>query len=105
MRRLFLGAAAACLLLASPAWAESQKPVCPGPAGHGSARCHAHVVTDGKGNPLGKPQPSQTALTPQDLWSAYGLPATFGSGGTIAIIDAFHYPGALSDLTTYRKDM
>src|SRR5436190_4058112 len=106
MRRLFLGAAAACLLLASPAWAESQKPVCPGPAGHGSARCHAHVVTDDKGKPLGRPQPSQTALTPQDLWSAYGLTgiSLVQAGRTIAIVDAFHYPGAASDLAQYRAD-
>src|SRR4051812_17936402 len=103
MRRLFLGAAAACLLLASPAWAESQKPVCPGPAGHGYARCHAHVVTDDKGKPLGKPQPSQQALTPQDLWSAYNVDPS-KAGGTIAIVDAFHYPGAASDLAQYRLD-
>jgi subtilase family serine protease len=90
---------------ASAAQAESNKPVCPGPAHNGAARCHAHVVTDDKGKPLAKPQPQQAALTPADLQQAYGLTslsATGGSGKTIAIVDAYHYPTAEADLATYR---
>src|SRR6476619_5930642 len=101
MRRLSLGAAAALFLLTAPAWAESNKPVCPGPAHNGAARCHAHVETDARGKPLAKPQPTQEALTPTDLRSAYGLTslsATNGSGKTIAIVDAYHYPTAENDL-------
>jgi subtilase family serine protease len=93
------------LLFAAPASAESQKPVCPGPTHHGMARCHAHVVTDDQGKPLGKPQPSQAALTPVDLRSAYGLTslsASNGGGRTIAIVDAYHYPTAEHDLGVYR---
>src|SRR3954447_906989 len=92
-------------ILVSPAWAESNKPVCPGPAHNGAARCHAHVETDAKGKPLGKPQPSQQALTPADLRSAYGLTdlsTTNGGGKTIAIVDAYHYPTAEQDLNLYR---
>lgn len=103
MRRLSLGAATALLLLAAPAWAESNKPVCPGPVSKGAVRCHAHVVTDDKGKPLARPRPQQSALTPADLQSAYNLPSSSGgSGRTIAIVDAYHYPTAEQDLATYR---
>jgi hypothetical protein len=58
------------------------------------------------------PQPSgffATAATPRgygpaDLQSAYKLPsATAGIGKTVAIVDAYDYPSAESDLATYRK--
>jgi subtilase family serine protease len=106
MRRLALAAGATCLLLTAPAWAESNKPVCPGPAHNGAARCHARVITDDKGKPLARPQPQQAALTPADLQSAYGLGpfgSSNGSGRTIAIVDAYHYPTAEADLATYRS--
>src|SRR4051794_15630206 len=100
-----VSAALALSILASPAWAESNKPVCPGPAHNGAARCHAHVETDAKGKPLAKPQPTQAALTPADLCAAYGLTTlstTNGGGKTIAIVDAYHYPTAEDDLNVYR---
>ena len=108
-----LTALAAMLVLAATASAESQRPVCPGPFHNGAARCHAHVVTDANGRPVnvspnGKPrtQQRQDPLTPQDLWSAYSLPAMTDTdpAGTIAIVDAYHYPGAESDLARYRAD-
>jgi hypothetical protein len=40
---------------------------------------------------------------PEDLRSAYDIPAGGGTGLTIALIDAFGYPDAESDLATYRK--
>jgi|GEM_PF-1599536 len=43
------------------------------------------------------------AWAPSDLRSAYKLPATGGSGQTVAIVDAFDDPNAYSDLTHYRK--
>jgi subtilase family serine protease len=92
--------------LASAAFADSQRAVCPGPVAHGAARCHAHVVTDDRGKPLARPTPSQAALGPQDLWSAYNLAGsaqTLGAGKTIAIVDAYHYPTAEADLATYRS--
>lgn len=102
-------------------------PVCPGPAAPGTARCHAHVVTDSNGVPLenqdthanplglnakpdrggGGPPPSVVSPAgywPTDLRSAYGLPSTDTDVGTmtIAIVDAYGYPNALKDLNTYR---
>src|SRR3954454_19752079 len=93
-------------ILVSRAWAESNKPVCPGPAHNGAARCHAHVETDAKGKPLARPPPTQAALTPADLRAAYGLTSLSLSNGTnktIAIVDAYHYPTAENDLNVYRQ--
>ncbi len=42
-------------------------------------------------------------LDPEELRSAYSVPATGGSGQTVALIDAFGYPDAESDLATYRE--
>jgi hypothetical protein len=39
---------------------------------------------------------------PQDLRSAYGIPSTGGSGQTVAVVDAYGYPEAESDLAKYR---
>src|SRR4051795_7700701 len=105
MRRLApLCSVLAALVCAGPAAAVSEKPVCPGPAAKSAARCHAHVVTDAKGRPLGRTAPQQ-ALTPADLRNAYGLASASLLGGanrTIAIVDAYDYPSALTDLNTYR---
>jgi hypothetical protein len=40
---------------------------------------------------------------PQDLRSAYNIPSGVGTTQTIALVDAFGYPNAESDLTTYRE--
>jgi hypothetical protein len=42
-------------------------------------------------------------LDPQDLQSAYKIPTTISSPQTIALIDAYGYPDAESDLATYRE--
>jgi hypothetical protein len=42
-------------------------------------------------------------LSPGDLRSAYGIPATGGSGQTIAIVDAYSDPHIEEDLNTYRS--
>lgn len=39
-------------------------------------------------------------LTPSDIQTAYNLSSLSGAG-VIAIVDAYHYPGAFSDLTTF----
>ncbi|MGW7243813.1 S8 family serine peptidase [Streptomyces sp. NPDC054804] len=41
-------------------------------------------------------------LGPQDLQSAYSLPADGGAGQTIAIVDAYDNPDAEADLAVYR---
>ena len=76
--------------------------VCPGPAAAETARCHSRVVVDDAGNPLATSGPAGYGAT--DLRSAYGLTSSdtgFGST-TIAIVDAYGYPNAESDLATYR---
>lgn len=40
------------------------KPVCPKPAGDMVMRCHAHVVTDSKGNPVETAAPSPPVESP-----------------------------------------
>ncbi len=40
---------------------------------------------------------------PSDLQSAYGIPATGGSGETAAVVDAYGYAAAESDLAKYRE--
>src|SRR5579864_7308647 len=98
------------------------KAVCARNIGPGQARCHAHVVTDRAGNILanldrvGRPLRhgggggggTPSGYGPADLRSAYGttaLSASNGVGVTIAIVDAYGYPNAASDLATYRSTM
>lgn len=90
--------------------------VCEGPDRPGFARCHAHVVTDEHGEPIEERRgdieartATATAVTvpkgfgPADLASAYKFPADAGSQAfTIAIVDAYGYPGAEADLAVYR---
>ncbi len=75
----------------------------------GEARCHAHVVTDSRGNPMaGKPVEAAPFVTPSgfgpaDLQSAYyGGVAPGGSTKTIVIVDAYGYGNAEADLGVYR---
>ncbi len=54
----------------------------------------------------GSPGANFQGYLPSDLASAYGLTAATASGGsgkTVAIIDAFSFPTALSDANAYRK--
>jgi subtilase family serine protease len=76
------------------------RPVCPGPAAAGSARCHAHVVTDQKGKPNTTTSP--TGYGPVQFRAAYKLPSgTGGKGQTIAIVDAYNDPNIEHDLGVY----
>lgn len=83
--------------------------VCPGPAAPGTARCHAHVVTDSRGNPLTQPAAtsSPSGYNPTDLRGAYNVAVvTSWASGTIpviAIVDAYGYTNAESDLAVYRS--
>lgn len=82
-------------------------PACPGPMSKGAARCHAHVVTDSRGNPLKGPPVAGVSYTASDLRAAYNIAygSTTPSGPVIAIVDAYGYPNAESDLATYRTKM
>ena len=71
----------------------------PDPAA-GTARCHAHVVVDNVGKPLATSGPA--GYGPADLRSAYNVAGTGASSTVIAIVDAYGYPNAESDLAVYR---
>ncbi len=75
--------------------------VCPGPAAPGTARCHGHIVVDISGQPLATSGPA--GYSPSDLRSAYNVTGTGTSSTWVAIVDAYGYPNAESDLTVYRS--
>lgn len=82
--------------------------VCPGPASPGTARCHAHVVTDSRGNPQVRDAATSTppGYNPTDLRTAYnvGVVTSWPSATpVIAIVDAYGYTNAESDLAVYRS--
>ena len=108
MRKLLL---AVCVVLGSaflavpPAHAAppqlppgKSKHVCDTPAA-GFARCHAKIRTDDNHNPLATPDPP--GYGPAEHRSAYGIPAD-AAGKTIAIVVAYGYANAETDLATYR---
>ncbi len=89
---------------------------CAGPAAPGTARCHAHIVTDARGNHLlnrfmanrfernAKTNVVPAGYGPGALTSAYNVPAGAGSPSTIiAIVDAYGYNNAEADLGVYRS--
>jgi subtilase family serine protease len=69
--------------------------------GGGQFVCKSHVRVD-EHNRI-KPFATPSGLGPADLTSAYKLNPAITSTATIAIIDAFHYANAASDLATYRS--
>lgn len=97
---------------------ESADPVrrlCSVPLSADRARCFAMVRTDV--TPLARPavQPEELlkcreyfskGYCPVDLQEAYGLPSlTAGSDRVVAIVDAYGYKNAASDLAEYRSTM
>jgi subtilase family serine protease len=66
----------------------------------GHWQCKAHLVVDE--NNRARPFATPSGLGPADLTSAYKLKASVTSTATIAIVDAFNYPNAESDLAKYR---
>jgi subtilase family serine protease len=84
--------------------------ICPPAKGRLHARCHAHVVTDWSGKLIMRARsvtgPKPAGYGPDDLQSAYNVAAASakrGEGVTIAIVDAYGYPNAESDLAVYRS--
>jgi subtilase family serine protease len=76
---------------------------CPA-ADQGYARCHAIVSSMAHGRATNT-NPN-AGYTPAQLQSAYALAsasAANGSGETVAIVDAYDDPKAISDLDTYRR--
>lgn len=82
--------------------------VCARGQGQGVARCFAHVVVDARGNEVdGKinasPLVTPSGYGPVDLRSAYKVAAGGSASTLIAIVDAYGYSRAESDLGVYRS--
>jgi hypothetical protein len=75
-------------------------PLCDTPA-KGHAACYA-LRAPGTTARLSAAQ-TPAGLGPQDIRSAYDLPADGGAGQTIAIVDAYDNPNAEADLAIYRS--
>lgn len=90
---------ASSFAISAKAKAVGHAAVCP--AGVEQMRCNAHVLID----PTGKPAQSSTpsGYGPADLRSAYAVTGTGSSGTLVAIVDAYGYPTADSDLAVYRS--
>ena len=74
---------------------EPNAAVCSG----GRVHCFARVRTDASG----KPKANAGGLTAAQLQSAYALNTALSPGATIAIVDAYGYTNAESDLAQYRS--
>ncbi|HEY3811607.1 MAG TPA: S53 family peptidase [Caulobacteraceae bacterium] len=77
----------------------------------GYMRCHAHIVTDGSGNPIinamrpnkpGGGAGTPSGFAPADLRAAYNVTSSGSSSVTVAIVDAYGYSNAEADLGVYR---
>src|SRR6185312_3118766 len=79
------------------------KNVCMAPAPM-HASCHAHIVTDANGSPIANAKAPVGGYGPADLRSAYKITKKGASTTLIAIVDAFGYNNAESDLATYRSN-
>jgi subtilase family serine protease len=84
---------------AAPVPQKPQSPVCPGPVALGTARCHAHVVTERNGTPLASTLPK--GYGPAQFHGAYGLPTSTAAQQTVAIVDAYDDPSIATDLKKY----
>ena len=67
----------------------------------GQSHCYAQVLAGPDNRPFATAGPS--GFGPADLRSAYKLPATGGTGQTVAIVDAYDDPKAEADLAVYRS--
>ena len=78
----------------------------------GEASCFAEelvtATTGARMNPLVASDAAHTVAvsgkTPDNIRSAYGLVGTASAGRTVAIVDAYGYPNAASNLATYRSN-
>ncbi|HWL89136.1 MAG TPA: S53 family peptidase [Polyangiaceae bacterium] len=69
----------------------------------GSARCLSKVRVDDQGQVQSFATPT-SGFGPPDLISAYNIPSSGTSTGTIAIVDAYDDPTAEADLGVYRSN-
>jgi subtilase family serine protease len=80
--------------------AAAVRTVCPRPSHPHQMQCFALERTDLRSNAF-EPDASHEGYGPKDLQSAYNIP--YGNGTKVAIVDAYGYPRASSDLAAYRK--
>ena len=69
-----------------------------------AAHCHAKIVTDAAGHPLVKANPDVSGYSPANLRDAYKITGTGSSSTIIAIVDAYGYTNAETDLGVYRSN-
>jgi len=69
-----------------------------------AASCHAHIVTDAKGNIKFNSHAPVAGYGPADLRQAYAITANGSSSTVVAIVDAFGYDNAEADLNSYRSN-
>jgi len=75
---------------------------CGAPTAPGFMHCMAKALVDENG----KMQPfagGQGGYGPSDIQSAYNLPTTGGNGRIVAVVDAYDYASAETDLAAYRS--
>jgi hypothetical protein len=76
----------------------------------GHMHCHAHVVVHANGTPAAAPRPTRSGASwlvpsgygPADLRNAYRIAAKGSATTIVAVVDAYGYPGAQTDLAAYR---
>src|SRR5579872_4439584 len=64
-------------------------------------QCHARVLVTEYGDL--RPNATPAGFSPAQLRSFYGITSNGSTATTVAIVDAFAYPRALSDLQNYRS--
>jgi subtilase family serine protease len=64
-----------------------------------TAACLAEAETNARG--LVQATTTPIGLNPADFWNAYSLPGLAGSGGTVAVVDAFDDPTIENDLGVF----
>ena len=114
---IFSGLAAGALAitgLAAVMPAASARPANPSVGSHavrvcsthvkpGHASCYALAMTASNGKVQGSVKPLAAAFTPADIQKAYKLTGLKSGGRTVAIVDAFGYPGLEADLAHFRS--
>jgi subtilase family serine protease len=83
-----------------PSGANAVRQVCPRTTQANEMQCFALERADLRANDV-DPNASHLGYGPKDLQSAYAIPA--GGGTKVAIVDAYGYPKASSDLAAYRS--
>ena len=106
---LFLAFGAVSQVVASPVERSGgtyHRAVCDEPGKTGSARCHAHVVTDEAGVAVELAATAGAAprgFGPADLRAAYNITENGAASTIVAIVDAYGYKGSEDDLAVYRS--